>query len=108
MLGSARQLGSLRSGLPISQTTDGYGLLRLYNIKRETRGFDPPRITLAEAGIDKNLAKQAHKFAALPDGNFEVLAARRAERWSRLWWEAKLSSRRRRTGLVVSTYQRFS
>jgi hypothetical protein len=46
----------------------------------EKRGVsDTPRITLAEAGIDKNLAKQARKFAALPEDKFEALVERRAE-----------------------------
>jgi hypothetical protein len=36
-----------------------------------------PRITLAEIGIDKNLAHQARKFAALPEAKFEALVGRR-------------------------------
>jgi hypothetical protein len=33
----------------------------------------PGAITLAEIGIDKNLAHQARKFAALPEEKFEAL-----------------------------------
>jgi hypothetical protein len=38
-----------------------------------------PAITLAEAGVDKNLAHQARKFAALPGDNFEALVGRHEE-----------------------------
>jgi hypothetical protein len=47
MLGSARQLGSLRSGLPISQTTDGGEGLRpppSLQHKAEKRGDSIPRV----------------------------------------------------------------
>ena len=47
MLGSARQLGSLRSGLPISQTTDGGEGLRpppSLQHKAEKRGESIPRV----------------------------------------------------------------
>jgi hypothetical protein len=36
---------------------------------------DTPHITLAEAGIDKNLAKQARKFATLPPAHYPVKRA---------------------------------
>jgi hypothetical protein len=42
-------------------------------------GSNPPRITLAEVGIDKDLAKQARKFAAMTEEKFEGLVERRAE-----------------------------
>jgi len=36
-------------------------------------------ITLAEIGVDKNLAHQARKFAALPEAKFEALVERHEE-----------------------------
>jgi hypothetical protein len=45
----------------------------------EKRGLSKkPRITLAEIGIDKNLANQARKFAALSEDKFDALVGRRA------------------------------
>lgn len=38
-----------------------------------------PNITLSEIGVDKNLAHQARKFAAMPEDKFEALVGRRAE-----------------------------
>jgi hypothetical protein len=38
-----------------------------------------PAITLAEIGVDKNLAHQARKFAALPGDKFEALVERHEE-----------------------------
>jgi|HubBroStandDraft_6_1064221.scaffolds.fasta_scaffold2221303_1 hypothetical protein len=38
-----------------------------------------PAITLAEIGVDKNLAHQARKFAALLGDNFEALVERHEE-----------------------------
>jgi hypothetical protein len=38
-----------------------------------------PNITLAEIGVDKNLAHQARTFAAMPHDKFEALVDRRAE-----------------------------
>jgi len=45
---------------------------------KETR-VDAP-ITLAEAGIDKNLADRARKYAAIPEEKFEAILAERRER----------------------------
>jgi hypothetical protein len=42
-----------------------------------------PVITLAEIGVDKNLAHQARKFAALPEAKFEALVERYEEQPSR-------------------------
>lgn len=39
-----------------------------------------PTVTLAEAGIDKNLAKRARKLAALPEEAFEKKLTERRER----------------------------
>ena len=41
-------------------------------------------ITLAEICIDKNLAHQARKFAALPGDKFEALVERHEEAASRI------------------------
>ena len=43
-------------------------------------GYQKPQLSLfTEVGIDKNLAKQARKFAALPEAKFEALVVRHAE-----------------------------
>ena len=46
---------------------------------KKKRGLSKnPRITLAEIGVDKNLAHEARKFAALPEEKFEALVDRLA------------------------------
>jgi hypothetical protein len=40
--------------------------------KKSTGGKNPPVGTLAEAGIDKDLAKEARKLGALAAGDFET------------------------------------
>lgn len=51
--------------------------------KSNHRGEKSPgdRITLDEAGIDKDLAKRARKLASLPDADFNGMV----EDWQRGW-----------------------
>ena len=54
-------------------------VLKRWAPRTKTGGKNPPVIVLAEVGIDKDLAKQARKFAALSEDKFEALVERRAE-----------------------------
>jgi hypothetical protein len=79
---------------------------------RKTGVSKTPDITLAEIGVDKNLAKQARKFAALPEEKFEALIVRRAEAAALLWGAGSTSVRLRtmprRSSLHLSLHQKFS
>ena len=73
-LRAERRLGEMMEAQPKAKGGADRGVGR-----RGNAGFSKPRITLAEAGIDKNLAKRARRLNALPEDRFEDVVSEARE-----------------------------